>query len=234
LQDVFNMTLRMRNCSIFLAPFLTTSPVPLHRLYSIFAEDPAEDRWNVIVLHDDSLFYVIYRRGHMMSFMLKPSHAFQVIIPAVGNSMFFKFLLKAFTRNPYTAKLNHFTVVLHVSQLDGFRQTIEQFFESWDSLTDFGFSKFTVGGKCLESTLPPSRCVCFSRTVQKVDVRRLRRMGKRDLEEPENSSELRPRRGPDPALHCRVCREHLELRLLLSDVCDSSCGEHARGREHLN
>jgi hypothetical protein len=89
-----------------------------------------------------------------MNFMLKPSHTFQVIIPAVGNSMLLKTSLKAFTRSSYTGKLSHITVRLHVSQLDDFRQTIEQFFESWDRLTDFGFSDFRVGKKCLGCTLP--------------------------------------------------------------------------------
>jgi hypothetical protein len=231
MQEVFNMMLRTRNRLIFLAPFLTTSSVPLHRLYSIFAEDPAEDRWKVIVLHDDSSFYGIYRRGRTMSFMLKPSHAFHVIIPAVGNSKLLKFPLKAFTRNPYTVKLNDFTVMLHVNQLDGFRQKIEHFFESWDSLTDFGFSKFRVGRKCLESTLPHRSL--SSELRGNVIVWRLRQLGKCELQEPEDSPEVRPRQGPDPALYCRVCREQLELRLLLSDVRDPVYGEHARERGHV-
>jgi hypothetical protein len=113
--------LRTRNRSIVLAPSLTTSLFPLHRLSLIFAEDLAEDQWNVITLHDDSSFYVIYQRVHTMNFLLKPSHTFQVIIPAVGNSMLLNVPLKAFTRNPHTAKLSHFTVRLHVSQLDDFR-----------------------------------------------------------------------------------------------------------------
>jgi hypothetical protein len=83
----------------------------------------------VNALHDDSSFYVIYQRVHTMNFMLKPSRLFQMIIPAVGNSILLKIPLKTFTHNLYTAKLSCFTVKLHVSQVDDLRQTIEQFFE---------------------------------------------------------------------------------------------------------
>jgi hypothetical protein len=62
--------------------------------------------------------------------MLIPSYMFHLIITAVGNNMLLKTPLKAFTRSPYTAKLSHVTARLDVSQLDDFRQTIEQFFES--------------------------------------------------------------------------------------------------------
>jgi hypothetical protein len=82
----------------------------------------------VIALHDSS-FSVIYQCVYTMNFMFKPWPMFQVIIPAVGNSMLLKIPVEAFTRNPYIAKLSHFTVRLHVSQLDGLLQTIEQFFE---------------------------------------------------------------------------------------------------------
>jgi hypothetical protein len=43
--------------------------------------------------------------------------------------MLLKLPPKEFTRNPDTVKLSHFTVRLHMSQLDDFRQTIEHFFE---------------------------------------------------------------------------------------------------------
>jgi hypothetical protein len=76
MRRVFNKLLRTQNRSIFLASFLTTSLFPLHRLYSIFTEGSAADRWNVIALHDGSSFYVIYQPMYTMNFMLKPSHAF--------------------------------------------------------------------------------------------------------------------------------------------------------------
>jgi hypothetical protein len=102
----------------------------LHRRYSIFTEGSAADRWNVIALYDGSSFLGFDQPMYTVNFMLIPSRTFQVVIPAVGNNMLLRTPLKAFMCSPYTAKLSHFTVRLHVSQLDDFRQTIEQFFES--------------------------------------------------------------------------------------------------------
>jgi hypothetical protein len=52
---------------------------------------------------------------------------------------------------------------LHGSQLDDFQQTIEQFFESQDRLTDFGFLNFRVGGTCLECI---GHCACSARSMR--------------------------------------------------------------------
>jgi hypothetical protein len=128
LRCLLNKLLRTPGRTVFLAPFLASSLVPLHRFYSVFTKGPVAEEWTIVGVRDDSSFYLIYRRAHSMNVVLRRSYMFEVIIPSVGCSKQLEIPLESFVKNPHGTKLSHIALKLHVNQLDEFRQRIERYF----------------------------------------------------------------------------------------------------------
>jgi hypothetical protein len=132
--------LKNRTIGSYFGPFLNTSFVPLHCLYGAFATGD----WSVGSLRDDRSFFVIYQRLHSANFLLKPSQTFQMIVPSIGRSTLLQIPLEALGQFRHSAKLSHFTLKLHMSQLARFRCIIEEFFRGRDGLAELGFQNFML------------------------------------------------------------------------------------------
>jgi hypothetical protein len=156
--------LKNRMISSYFGPFLNTSFVPLHHLYGTFATGD----WSVGSLRDDRSFFVIYQRIHSANFLLKPSQAFQMIVPSIGRSTLLQIPLEALGQFRHSAKLSHFTLKLHMSQLLRFRSVIEEFFRGRERLSELGFQNFILTDGNLACSLPwplgGCRLHCFLRS----------------------------------------------------------------------
>jgi hypothetical protein len=146
--------MKNRTISSYFGPFLNTSFIPLHELYSVFSDGPNTRDWSIGSLRDDRSFFVIYQRSHSANFLLKPSQTFQMIVPSIGKSTLLQIPLEALAQFRHSAKLSHVTLKLHMSQLRQFKEIIEQFFHGKDKLSEIGFVNFRFNEGDLTCSYP--------------------------------------------------------------------------------